>query len=195
MTELASLRAEIWAALSAAARDRAAPMRTPALATAAADGAPQARTVVLRNVAPEAARLEIHTDIRSAKADALRHDPRAELVFWDPARQWQIRVSGRVEILANGPAADAAWAAIPDTSRHNYGDSTPPGTRLRTLNTHPSPATPSPPDANAARAAFALLRLQAARLDWLHLAADGHRRAHLLYGEDGAGGEAYWVAP
>ncbi|MBX2856718.1 MAG: pyridoxamine 5'-phosphate oxidase family protein [Rhodobacteraceae bacterium] len=191
---LETLRPEIWASLAAAASDRAAPFRTPVLATVAPDGAPRARVVVLRKAAPDAARLEIHTDNRSAKFSALTHEPRAELTFWDPARQWQIRAAGRVEILTEGADADLAWAAVPDASRRNYGDSAAPGTRLRTLNPHAFPATP--PDADPdARAAFALLRLHVSHIDWLHLAPGGHRRAQLHWSDDGVPGEAYWVAP
>ena len=201
--ELASICAEIWDCLAAAVSDRTSPLRTPALATVSPEGAPQVRTVVLRKAAAGAARLEIHTDIRSPKAAALRHDPRAELTFWDPARQWQIRASARAEIITDGPDADHAWAITPDASRRNYSDSAAPGTRLHPQNPSlchespsPFPATLSASDsAPDPRAAFALLRLHVTQIDWLHLSPEGNRRAKFHFIDDSAASEAYWVAP
>lgn len=75
--DLDTLHDQAWQRLIRGVRDRHAPARHPSLATVSPDGFPQVRTVVLRAADRSHQRLEIHTNLFSAKVEDLRHTPHA----------------------------------------------------------------------------------------------------------------------
>ena len=68
------------------------------LATCGADGRPSARTVLLRGANADG--LLFYTNYDSAKGQDLAENPYAEVLFYWPLLEQQIRVSGRVEKLS-----------------------------------------------------------------------------------------------
>jgi hypothetical protein len=168
--------------------DRRSPFHTPTLATVTAAGLPTLRTVVLRSFDAEARQLRVHTDRRSAKYAELQAAPQAALHGYDAAAQVQIRLGGRVSRHADDPLADAAWAGSHPGSRLCYAVTPGPGT--------PAAAPPTAPQAldAAARGNFAALVLQFDTLEWLWLAAAGHRRAHFAWNAAGDCA-ASWLVP
>ena len=70
-----------------------------------------ARVMVLRAFDRATWTLRFHTDIRAPKVKAVRADPRMAVLFYDKGAKIQIRASGTGLIEAEGPVADAAWAA------------------------------------------------------------------------------------
>jgi pyridoxamine 5'-phosphate oxidase len=160
------IEAQIWLVLQEACRDRAHAWRTPVLASTGLDGAPQARTVVLRDVDANARELLVFTDQRSPKVQELRQAPRATLVFWSPALNWQLRVAVQVHIETAGPAVDRAWARISQSAAaQDYLAAAAPGAAL-------APGLPP-----VQQHQLAILRAQVLAIDWLELAPSGHRRA------------------
>jgi pyridoxamine 5'-phosphate oxidase len=81
------------------------------LATVSADGEPSARTVALKEIDERG--LVFTTTLQSRKAAELQAEPRVALVFWWPAVQRQVRVSGRAELLG----ADEAERLFADRPR------------------------------------------------------------------------------
>ena len=78
-----------------------------ALATSSADGRPSVRMVLLKGHGPDG--FVFYTNAQSAKADQLRENPRAALLFhWKSLRR-QVRVEGAVERVS-GSEADAYFA-------------------------------------------------------------------------------------
>jgi hypothetical protein len=180
-TELETLRAQVWARLVRGVGDRHAPARHPVLATVAPDGTPEVRTVVLRAADPVAGRLEIHTDLRSAKVTALRHNPMAALHVWDASAHLQTRITASVEVLA-GEAIAALWQRVPEASQTAYGTMPAPGTPIPTSLAYRK--TPDP-------AAFAVLRCTVLSMDAVHLGPT-NRRARF---ERANGWHGQWLAP
>jgi hypothetical protein len=168
--------AMLWARLGHAVRTRNDPWRWPLLATVALDGAPSARVVVLRGVDPAAGLLWLHSDSRAAKVGEIRAEPRVALTFHDQGdgqrAPLQLRLTGEAVCEHDPALLDAAWVRVPTPSRSNYGGAHAPG-------------TPLPDGAGEGAAAagdrrhFAMLRVQARRMDLLLLGAP-HRRAHYL---------------
>ncbi|GHG00303.1 pyridoxine/pyridoxamine 5'-phosphate oxidase [Deinococcus piscis] len=76
------------------------------LATADAQGQPSVRTLLLRGV-DEAGHLSFYTGYESEKGRALTENPRAEMVFFWPSLEQQVRVRGSVERL--GEAASTGY--------------------------------------------------------------------------------------
>lgn len=178
--------AEAFRLLARGVADRRSAFHTPTLATIAADGAPSLRTLVLRGFDAPTRTLRLHTDARSAKFAELTRDPRAALHAYDPGAHIQIRIAGDATPCRDGAAADAAWARATPNSRLVYAQAEAPGTRLA------DPALP--PFTGNARAHFATIELRFHSLEWLWLAASGHRRARFTW--DGAVRTgADWRAP
>ena len=78
-----------------------------ALATATADGRPSVRMVLLKGHGPSG--FVFYTNEQSAKADQLRENPRAALLFHWKALRRQVRIEGAVERVL-GVDADAYFA-------------------------------------------------------------------------------------
>ncbi|HYF07338.1 MAG TPA: pyridoxamine 5'-phosphate oxidase family protein [Acetobacteraceae bacterium] len=184
---LEHILADALTLLAAAPTERDHPCRTPVLATTGPDGAPGARTVVLRGFDPGARQAMVFTDARSAKVAALRREPRATLVFHDPGRAVQLRLSGRMAVRQGDAVAEEAWRGLPAASQGLYAAAAAPGT--------PVAAPPPPPGGSTdGPAHFAVLVLEFTRLDWLSLDAAGHRRACFAWETEGPP-RATWVVP
>lgn len=168
--------------LEEGARDVVSPLRKPALATVSATGAPALRTVILRNFDRKARVLELFTDARSAKVAELEREPRASMLFYDPRRDVQLRLSGSAVPLTGAAAADA-WAAAGLPSRRAYLAVAAPGTPS-SAPTSGLPAEiegliPSIDKLEEGRANFALIRFGFDEADLVVLSRTGHRRAHI----------------
>ncbi|CAH0268244.1 pyridoxamine 5'-phosphate oxidase family protein [Roseomonas sp. CECT 9278] len=173
--------------LAAGAADRRSAFHTPTLATRALDGAPSLRTVVLRRFDRAARVVSLHTDRRSPKAAEIAAEPRVALHGYDAGRQVQLRLAGAARLHVDGALVEAAWAASRATSRATYATAQGPGAPV------PAPP-PAPRDTEAGRAHFAVVTLRIDALDWLQLAAEGHRRARFAWDPAGVL-SAGWVAP
>jgi pyridoxamine 5'-phosphate oxidase len=87
---------------------------TMTLATADSEGAPSARMVLLKGVDPDG--FVFYSGYVSRKADELKRNPRAALVFyWRPLGK-QVRVEGRVERVSEAESA-AYFATRPRGSQ------------------------------------------------------------------------------
>lgn len=178
---LSALHDSLWQIIGRGPAEATAAARHLTLATTGRDGAPQLRMVILRAADRAAATLDIHTDLRSGKIAALRADPRAEALFWDPQARIQIRASGRAAIISGAEAA-SLWARVPAAARPVYGAAPPPGTPI------PGPLAYEPADGAAV---FGVIRLTLGRIEALHL-GERHRRA-CFDRQDGWRGQ--WLSP
>jgi hypothetical protein len=166
--------------------DRESGFRTPALATVDATGAPRQRIVVLRGFDPAARMVRVHTDLRSAKADEIAREPRVSLLFYDAAGRVQVRLIGRASLHTGDDVADTAWRSSAPSSRTCYAAAAAPGVIV------PSPPA-APVDAEGGRVHFLVIRMTFDQLEWLFLAASGHRRARFAW--CGHAMHAAWLAP
>jgi hypothetical protein len=196
---LDTAEAALWQTLGRASRDRRAPWHTPVLATVGADGAPQARVLVLRDASRSRRMIRLHTDRRTEKADAIGREPRVALLFYDFGAKLQLRLSGTARIEGEGPAADAAWAATTLFARRCYQAPIAPGARAEAPTSGLPPELegrePTLEESEAGRANFAVLLVEAARLEFLHLAVTGHRRGLFCYDRAQDRWEGRWLIP
>ena len=182
---LAELGDIIWATLVRACEPPAAPWRLPALATTSMAG-PQVRTVVLREAIPAARSLVAWTDVRSPKVRELRHDPKAQWLFHDPANGLQLRAITTVRIHHDDEVARAAWATVPAGNRANYQSVHAPGAGIARPISGGNPVAAGP-------AQFVALVATVQELDWLWLDLGGHRRARLRWSDGSWTGD--WLVP
>lgn len=195
--DLGAIESLVWQKLGRATKDRRSPWHTPALATVDRTGAPQVRTLVLRAASREAGLIRLHTDMRAGKVRDVADEPRVQLMFYDKGARLQLRLSGRARVEADGPAADAAWGAATLFARRCYLAPVGPGGHADGP-TSGLPAAlearePSLEESLAGRGNFAVLLVEAERLEFLHLAVTGHRRGFVA--RQGDGWERGWLVP
>lgn len=187
-SDLAAVDDAAWAMLAEGAADRRAAFHQVQVASVARDGRPEVRTVVLRKVDCSARCLGFHTDVRSAKFAALTACPDVELHAYDHAAKVQVRARGRAVLHHCDATTAALWAAMRTHARAVYAQPPAPGTALGA----PGGAGGPPLDDAAAFANFVLVDVRLAEVEWVYLAATGHRRARLCYFPEKM---ATWVAP
>jgi hypothetical protein len=178
---------EAFRRLADGVADRRSAFHAPTLATVARDGTPEARTLVLRGFEAVTRTLRLHTDARSAKVDALTHQPRCALHLYDASEGLQLRIGGFASLHSDDAIAEEAWGSSRTASRRVYALSQGPGVPVR----EPPPA---PKDTVTGRANFRVIRIHFDCLEWLELAASGHRRALFRWGADGTASST-WLVP
>jgi hypothetical protein len=184
--------AESWRLIARGMADRRSPFHHPTLATLGADGRPRLRTLILRGCDVQERSLRLHTDTRSEKVSEIGLDPRVGLHFYDPAAKIQLRIEGSATLNTDNAVADAAWAGSRLFSRQCYGIAPGPGTAIAAADDF---ALPETSDAGTApgRANFCAIKVQIESLEWLYLAAAGHRRALFRWPDERQ--QAGWLAP
>ncbi len=179
--------------LSRGVADRRSPFHHPVVATIGADGCPRLRTVILRGFDVPTRTLRFHTDRRSQKVAELTAEPRISWLGYDPGAKIQLRIEGRAVLHTDDALADAAWQAAKLFSRQCYGIAPGPGTPLESGSDFALPETTEAGTAPG-RAHFAAVVVTMASLEWLYLAAQGHRRARFMWDAQGTVSSS-WLAP
>ncbi len=184
---------QVWKRLRRGVADRRSAMHTAQLASIGLDGAPRVRTVVLRGADRGARRLRVHTDRRSPKFAEMAAQPRVEVCAYDPRGKVQIRARGAAE-LAVAAGAEAAWSATGRSGRVCYRSPAGPGMPLDDPAwTDPQSGADAVTDADAGREHFSVVFMTLEHIDWLYLAARGHRRAGFDWHDGRWVGR--WLAP
>ncbi|SDD69098.1 pyridoxamine 5'-phosphate oxidase family protein [Aquimonas voraii] len=184
---------QAWSLLIEGAARRQSPFHQGVLANLG-DAGPEARYVVLRRAEREQARLAFHTDRRSPKLGQLQKDPRASWCFFGEGVQ--LRLAGRATPCTDGERVEAAWQRTSTFGRRCYTVGNAPGAVLIEAGSGLPAESLQPGLAPAlvdlGREHFALVEFQLERIDWLHLAHSGHRRARF---EADDGWQGRWVQP
>ncbi|WP_405224638.1 pyridoxamine 5'-phosphate oxidase family protein [Lentisalinibacter sediminis] len=203
-----------WDYLEEGAGSARSPFHTAVLGTVE-HGEPRLRTVVLRAAEREAGHVLCHTDVRSAKVRQIGDDAPVSWLLYDPARKVQLRLEGRARVHADDALATERWRASAAGSRRCYLVEPGPGAVLESaVSTLPQGLRrrrPEPEETEPGRGNFAVVAAAIEFIDWLHLTADGHRRARFRrvgrarhrgdgrghdHGHDcGHGWAGDWIAP
>jgi pyridoxamine 5'-phosphate oxidase len=186
-----------WALLAEGARNRRSPVHVPVVASIDRDGLPTQRVLVLRAAEREEARLRFHTDARSAKVAELTDGATVHVLAYHPDEKLQLRLSGTARVLRHGAEVDAIWATSTRFARRCYLAEAAPGSTLDApgsgLPMWVEGREPDEVELVPARVNFAVLMVDVARIDWLHLANSGHRRA--MFERHANAWSGRWVVP
>lgn len=182
--------AEAWRLLEDGVVNAANAFHQPVLATTGLDGSADARVAVLRGVDRHQRELRFNTDARTGKMLELARDPRAMVVAYDGPSKVQLRLTGTITPHHGDAMALSTWATTRKYSRQGYRIAQQPGSVL---------ATPQALDLQLARdddcglEHFCVLCFAPTRIEWLYLAAAGHRRARFDWQAQDWQGQ--WLAP
>ena len=184
--DLAASCAYGWSMLARGVKDRKSAFHTPSIATITDEGTPSVRTVVLRGCDMAAKTLRFHTDTRSGKIAELTQNPQAALHFYDANAKIQLRLAAKLE-TASGATYDAAWANTRPMSRECYQVTQSPGSLID----DPYQVAFDAAATQDGEAHFVPVVAHILKMEWLYLAARGHRRALFDFEQD----TQNWLAP
>ena len=178
--DLAEIQNKYWSMLEDAVTNRGSPFRIPVFMCSNKDDI-EGRIVVLRKSDRENNLLQFHTDFRSSKINILKKNNNASLVFYDKEEKIQLRVKVDCIINNKNSITDESWKKTQHISRRCYLTDDPPGT----ISGDPTSGMISKLEdfdytmeqSEEGYKNFTVIQCKIKAVEWLYLAAKGHRRA------------------
>ena len=177
---LEEIQNKYWSMLDDAVTNRGSAFRIPVFICAhqnEVDG----RIVVLRKSDRANNVLQFHTDLRSPKVDILKKNKNASLVFYDKEEKIQLRVKVKCDVNNQNSTTEESWKKTQHISRRCYLTDSPPGT----TSANPTSGMISKLEdfdytmeqSEDGYKNFTVIKCKINSIEWLYLAAKGHRRA------------------
>ncbi|MDC1146565.1 pyridoxamine 5'-phosphate oxidase family protein [Candidatus Pelagibacter sp.] len=174
------IKNKIWSMLDNAIKDRSSPFRIPVFICGGQDDF-DGRIVVLRKSNRENNFIQYHSDIRSDKIAKLKTNKSASMLFYDKEEKIQVRL--KVECIVNhdNDITKQSWLKTGHMSRKCYLVDKAPGTKSN----DPTSGLKSELDnfdftmeqSENGYKNFTVIQCKIKTMEWLYLAAKGHRRA------------------
>ena len=191
---LDEIQNKYWSMLDDAVTNRGSSFRIPVFICAyqnEVDG----RIIVLRKSDRRNNLLQFHTDLRSPKVGILKKNKNASLVFYDKKEKIQLRVKVECEVNNQNPTTEESWKKTQHISRRCYLTDNPPGT----TSDNPTSGMISKLEdfdytmeqSEEGYKNFTVIQCKIKSIEWLYLAAKGHRRAKF----DLKNKKEYWLIP
>ena len=174
------IKKKIWLMLNDAITNRSAQFRIPTLICGDQsdfDG----RVVVLRKSDQQNNTVQFHSDIRSDKIKKLKKNINAAMLFYDKVEKIQVRL--KVECLVNheNNITKESWAKTGHISRKCYLVDNGPGTESDIPTSGLKPELDNfeftMEQSEVGYKNFTVIQCKIKSIEWLYLAAKGHRRA------------------
>ena len=174
------IKNKYWSMLEDAVSNRASSFRIPVFICSHQDEV-DGRIVVLRKSDRENNLLQFHTDFRSPKVEILKNNNKASLLFYDKEKKIQLRVKVNCEINNQNSITKESWKKTQHISRRCYLTDSPPGTSSK----NPTSGMISKLEdfdytmdqSEEGFKNFTVIKCTIKTIEWLYLAAKGHRRA------------------
>ena len=155
------------------------------------------RIVVLRGVDEKKRKIWFHADIRSNKIKILKSNSEATLLFYDKSEKIQLRISGNTKINYKNDITNNSWKKTAHMSRQCYlGDKVPGSITLTPTSglTHDVDNLKySFEESEIGYKNFCVVETFIKSIEWLYLAAKGHRRAYFSLKNNSL--EKKWLIP
>jgi len=140
------------------------------------------RIVVLRGIDKKEKKIWFHSDIRSNKVKILKSNPKGNLLFYDKSEKIQLRILGKTKINYTNSITKKAWKKTIHMSRQCYLGNKAPGsiTNLPTsgLGEKADNLKYTLEESEIGYKNFCVVETYIKSIEWLYLAAKGHRRAY-----------------
>ena len=176
----AEIEKKIWELLSHAVKDRSSEFRTPVF-ICGNDNDIDGRVVVLRQVDQHNNLIQYHSDIRSPKIEKIKKNPKCSILFYGKEEKIQLRVKAECEVNYNNDITKDSWKKTGHISRKCYLVKKGPGTESEIptsgLENRFENFEFTKGESEAGYKNFCVIRCKIKSIEWLYLAAKGHRRA------------------
>ena len=174
------IKNKIWSMLDNAIKDRGSPFRIPVFICGAQDDF-DGRIVVLRKSDQENNIIQYHSDIRSNKISKLKSNKNASMLFYDKEEKIQVRLKVECTVNHDNDITKQSWLKTGHMSRKCYLVDNGPGTESETPTSGLKPELDnfefSMEQSEAGYKNFTVVQCKVRSIEWLYLAAKGHRRA------------------
>ena len=194
--DLNNIYSKIWNLLNMGLKNRNAPFHIPVFICGNKnkfDG----RIVVLRGVDKKEKKIWFHSDIRSNKVKILRSNSEATLLFYDKIEKIQLRISVYTKINYQNDITERSWKKTAHMSRQCYlGEKAPGSSSLEPssgLNENIDNLKYSLKESEIGYKNFCVIETFVQSIEWLYLAAKGHRRAYFTLKNSSV--EKKWLIP
>ena len=174
------IKKKIWSMLDDAVTNRSSQFRIPVFICGDQkdfDG----RIVVLRKSDQSNNLLQFHSDIRSDKIPKLKKNSSAVLIFYDKEEKIQLRVKVNCVVNHDNEITELSWSKTAHVSRKCYLVNNGPGTEIDEpssgLSEEIEKSGFTMEQSEEGYKNFTVIRCKIKSIEWLYLAAKGHRRA------------------
>ena len=188
------IKKKIWSMLDDAVSNRSSQFRIPVFICGDQsdfDG----RIVVLRKSDQSNNLIQFHSDIRSDKIPKLKNNKNASMLFYDKEEKIQVRLKVECNINHDNEITKQSWSKTGHISRKCYLVDNGPGTES------PTPTSGLKPEldnfeftmeqSEKGYKNFTVIQCKIKSIEWLYLAAKGHRRARFEIDNN----KEYWLVP
>ncbi len=188
------IKKKIWSMLDDAVTNRSSQFRIPVFICGEQkdfDG----RIVVLRKSDQSNNLVQFHSDIRSDKIAKLKSNKNASMLFYDKEEKIQVRLKVECNINHKNEITKESWSKTGHISRKCYLVENGPGTES------PKPTSGLKPEldnfeftmeqSEEGYKNFTVIQCKIKTIEWLYLAAKGHRRARFEVDNN----KEYWLVP
>tara|TARA_B100000886_G_scaffold110055_1_gene73756 strand:+ start:806 stop:1405 length:600 start_codon:yes stop_codon:yes gene_type:complete len=174
------IKKKIWLMLNDAVTNRASQFRIPTFICGDQsdfDG----RIVVLRKSIQKDNIVQFHSDIRSDKIEKLKRNPKAAMLFYDKDEKIQVRLKVECLVNHNNGITKESWSKTQHISRKCYLVDNGPGSVSKTPTSGLKPELDNfeftMEQSEEGYKNFTVIQCKIKSIEWLYLAAKGHRRA------------------
>ena len=174
------IKSKIWSMLNDAVTNRNSSFRIPVFICGDQsdfDG----RIVVLRKSDQKNNLLQFHSDIRSDKIEKLKTNKNAAMLFYDKDEKIQVRLKVECIINHNNEITKVSWSKTQHISRKCYLIENGPGTESEQPTSGLNPEFDNfdytKEQSEKGYENFTVIQCKIKYIEWLYLAAKGHRRA------------------
>jgi len=188
------IKKKIWSMLDDAVTNRSSQFRIPVFICGDQsdfDG----RIVVLRKSDQTNNLLQFHSDIRSDKILKLKNNKNASMLFYDKEEKIQVRLKVECAINHNNEITKESWSKTGHISRKCYLVDNGPGTESATPTSGLKPELDNfeftMEQSEEGYKNFTVIQCKIKSMEWLYLAAKGHRRARFELDNN----KKYWLVP
>tara|TARA_Y100000389_G_C17385718_1_gene476925 strand:- start:530 stop:1129 length:600 start_codon:yes stop_codon:yes gene_type:complete len=188
------IKKKIWLMLEDAITNRSSQFRIPVFICgdqSEFDG----RIVVLRKSDQKKNIVQFHSDIRSNKIEKLKNNSKAAMLFYDKEEKIQLRL--KVECIVNhdNEITKTSWSKTQHISRKCYLVDSGPGTEIDIPTSGLKPEFDNfdytKEQSEEGYENFTVIQCKIKSMEWLYLAAKGHRRAKFDLVKD----KSAWLVP
>ncbi len=188
------IKKKIWSMLDDAVTNRSSQFRIPVFICGDQkdfDG----RIVVLRKSDQTNNLVQFHSDIRSDKIIKLKNNKNASMLFYDKEEKIQVRLKVECIINHNNEITKESWKKTGHISRKCYLVDNGPGTESSIPTSGLKPELDNfeftMEQSEQGYKNFTVIQCKIKTIEWLYLAAKGHRRARFELDNN----KEYWLVP
>ena len=192
--DFSEIKNKIWSMLDNAVKDRNSQFRIPVFICGNQDDF-DGRIVVLRKSDQSNNLIQYHSDIRSNKIAKLKNNRNASMLFYDKEEKIQIRLKVECTVNHGNEITKKSWLKTGHMSRKCYLVNNGPGTESSFPTSGLKPELDNfdftMKQSEEGYKNFTVIQCKIKSIEWLYLAAKGHRRARF----DLENNKEHWLVP